>query len=86
MKATAFRGGQVQWHMSITPALERLRQEHGGFEANLSCVTRTCFRREEKRGGCGEAHTRKVKGQRCFKDSGKLVSVAVPSLETLSLS
>lgn len=72
MKATAFRGGQVQWHMSITPALERLRQEHGGFEANLSCVTRTCFRREEKRGGCGENTYKKSKRAEVSSGFGKV--------------
>lgn len=66
MKTVAFRGGQVQWHMSIIPVLEKLRQEHGGFEANLSCVTRTCFKRELKRGGCGENTYKKGKRAKMF--------------------
>lgn len=47
-------------------AVEKLKQEHGVFEANLSCVTRACFKRELKRGGCGENPYKKGKRAKVF--------------------
>jgi hypothetical protein len=38
--------GQTQWHTTINPAFQRLRQEDHQFKANLGYIVRPCMKKQ----------------------------------------
>jgi hypothetical protein len=45
---TLLKMSWVRWYMSVTPALRRLRQENGKFEASVVCIVAPCLKNNSK--------------------------------------